>query len=304
MVLRRHLTSAVTVALLVATATSAEERRPVPPMSEAPEAPPRPAPPAAPERETFKLLRIAIYDLDLGGLDERVGQIYMDSLAIELRKLRAVDVVTMDDIRTMLGVEADKQMLGCDDGDSCLAEIADALGADVILSGSIATVGEERVVGLVRIEQATASVTERVQMRLAAADGEELLASVGPAVEKLFKDRELKEGLSRGVDESMALRLNPPPLPPWAFWTTLATGGGLVGLGSMLAIASLPPWLETQALLEQSAGKDTPASAVRSSYDLGNAAFLSAQLTAGLGAIALTTAGVMFFFTDFDGVGE
>lgn len=251
-----------------------------------------------------RLLRIALYDLDIGDdVPERTARVFAESLAIELRKLRAVDVVTMDEIRTMLDVEAQRQLVGCDE-QSCLAEIADALGADVILTGSVAKVGDERLLGLARIEQRAAAVTQRFQARLEQARGEELLAAVGPAVEQLFPERALKEGAVRGVDKAVALRLNPPPLPPWAFWTTSALSATALTAGGALLVLSLPPYGEAERLLELSTQRAVEASTVRRSYESANLLFVSGQVFLGVGAAALATAGVLFFFTDFDGVGN
>ena len=258
---------------------------------------------AAPEGVT-RLLRIAVYDLDISDdVPERTARVFLDSLAIELRKLRAVDVVTMEEIRTMIDVEAQRQLTGCDQ-QSCLAEIADALGADVILSGSIAKVGEERLLGLARIAQRDAAVTHRFQLRLEEAGGEELLAAVGPAVEQLFPDRELKPNETRGVDEAVALRLHPPPLPAWSFWATMGTGAALASSGVALALLSLAPYAETQRLVEVSTQRAVEASAVKGSYDNANLLFLGGQVLAGAGVTALVASGVMFFFTDFAGVGD
>jgi hypothetical protein len=61
-------------------------------------------------------------------------------------KLRAkgIEVITADEIGTLLGVERQKQLLGCTDaGSSCLAELANALGSNATVRGSVALIGGE-----------------------------------------------------------------------------------------------------------------------------------------------------------------
>ena len=83
-----------------------------------PPAAPAPAAPAAdvvPAPAARKALRIAVYDLQLDGVDERVGHVVTDALVDELRKLQKVSVVSMVEVRAMLDVEAQKQLVGCSD---------------------------------------------------------------------------------------------------------------------------------------------------------------------------------------------
>jgi hypothetical protein len=51
-------------------------------------------------------------------------------------------VTTPSDIRALLGLERQKQLLGCDEGASCLAELSGALGAGAIIAGQLAKNGE------------------------------------------------------------------------------------------------------------------------------------------------------------------
>jgi hypothetical protein len=66
---------------------------------------------------------------------------YSDHLAQQLT-LRGVPVVTQSEIVALLGLERQKQLLGCSDAaTSCVAELANALGADGIVTGSIGKFG-------------------------------------------------------------------------------------------------------------------------------------------------------------------
>src|SRR5690606_31599491 len=99
------------------------------------------------------------------------------------------------------------------------------LGADILIIGGLATLNEQSILGLKRVDQRSARVEAQVTRTLAAADGEEFLAALGPVVAELFSERELREGAERGVDPQMAVRLNPPPLPVWSFWSAVVVTG-------------------------------------------------------------------------------
>jgi hypothetical protein len=187
----------------------AEEVMPAeaPPVAPAP-APASPAAVARPDRP----LRIAVYELELHDIPPEWGVVVMQSLLTELRKLERVNVVGMDEIRAMLGHEAEKQAAGCDQ-ESCLSEIADALGVDDLVIGTVSRIGDEHVVGFKRLNQLEAKTTGSYNQRFEAGNGEELLVAVGPGVEELFPDRPLRAGEERGVPAEVAARLNPPPLP-------------------------------------------------------------------------------------------
>lgn len=166
-------------------------------------------------------LRIAVTELEAAGIEPRHARVVEASVLAELRKLRRTSTIGTREIKQMLDLEARKQLLGCGDV-SCLAEIADALGVDVLIAGGISRVGDENVFSLKRIDQRRAVVTAHVERRIAVGNGEELLVAVGSAVAELFPEVPLKAGTTRGVAKEMALRLNPPPLPTPVFFGGLA----------------------------------------------------------------------------------
>jgi hypothetical protein len=244
--------------------------------------------------------RVAVYDFELSGVDKRIGRIVTDATVAELRKLQGISVVGMDEVRAALDMEAQKQMLGCTK-DSCIAEIAEALGVDVIVIGQLAQVGDEKVFGLKRIEQRTGTATASVQQRLKSDTGEELLAMIGPSVEKAFSEFPLKAGAVRGVAPELALRVNPPPLDPWIFWSGAATTGaavvtsGVAGVFNLVAVGDTGTYFKTAKL--DGATLNGKESAVAASA----VTFYSA-----LGAAVVTGAAtsVVALFTDFHGYRE
>lgn len=71
-----------------------------------------------------------------------------DVLASELAKRRKYSVLTSEDVRRVLDVEAQRQAAGCEGESTCLAEIGAALGADRVLYGNVAKLGDALVVSL------------------------------------------------------------------------------------------------------------------------------------------------------------
>lgn len=81
---------------------------------------------------------VALPGLPSVGLEPGEGELYAGLLATELRE-RGVRVVSQEDISAVLGMERQKQLLGCDT--SCTSELAAALGVDAVVVGRIGLLG-------------------------------------------------------------------------------------------------------------------------------------------------------------------
>lgn len=255
----------------------------------------------APNEETeVPTLRVALTDLSVDGVRPEVAKVINQSLLVEMRKLSRLSVIGMDEIRAMLDFEADKQTLGCDAEESCLAEITDALGADVLVIGSIARVGEQHVFGLRRIDQRSATVVERVSQVFPAGEGEEFLSAVGPAIEKLFPNRPLRAGAQRGVSVEIARRLHPPPLRPWVFWTNSGIASGGLILAGAMGILGVWARAEHQALAEKARAEVVDGARLQTQQALSETAYSIAGALGISAAVATLGAGVVYFFTDWE----
>jgi TolB-like protein len=95
-------------------------------------------------------VKIAAPGLTYVGISQQQGDLYLDYFANQVSK-RGVHVITHGDITAVLGLERQKQLLGCTE-ESCVAELAGALGVRALLVGSIATAGSGFVVNLKVIE--------------------------------------------------------------------------------------------------------------------------------------------------------
>lgn len=205
--------------------------------------------------DELPVLQVAVYEISSPPASSDVVFVVRDALTSELRKLEKVSVISMDEVRIMLSYEADKQTIGCDD-DSCLTEIAAALGVDVVVTGGLSVVGEKSYMTLKRMDQKQGNVAQQYSATLDPAGGEEFLAALGPAVAELFPERGLRPGQTRGVDTSLVSRLNPPPLPPALFWTGAALSGTALALSTFAGATLVSEYLAFDAL--RSGQKGTP----------------------------------------------
>ena len=170
-------------------------------------------------------LRVAVYDLERLNVPDGIGKASSSAVLAEIRKLEGISAIGMDEIREMLDFEAQRQALGCDADDQCLAEIAGALGVDEIITGRLSEEADGRTLLLRRIDQRRAEIVGTFNQRLKVGNGEEFLLAIGPGIEKLFPERKNRPGTTRGVAKRALLRLNPPPIAPSL---TLSTIGGAV----------------------------------------------------------------------------
>ncbi len=265
-------------------------------------APPAPAAPAGPPAARASTLgppfvRIAVYEVARSDVPPQVGVVVTTALTAELRKLERVSVIGMDEVRAMLDLEAQKQLTGCA-ADSCLSEIAEALGADIVVTGSLARVGDATFFALKRIEQTTASVAGQFTRKLTAANGEEFLAMIGPAVGELFADRPLRKGQLRGAPGALAARLNPPPLDPWMFWTGVGLGGvSLVATGGAAAVL----YDRYQTYVGLIARRSVDGALLNETHGQVRSWEMTAAIAAGLTAVVGIGTGVASGFVDWEG---
>ncbi len=290
--------------MLIGVPKAPPHKIPAPPVQvvEAPAVVEAPLPVASPlvvdDSARKRPLRIAVYRLESAGIDERIVRITEASVLEELRKLQRASVLSLDEVQALLDLEADKQVMGCSES-SCLSEIAEALGADALITGGVTQINDTVTVVLKRIDPAAAAVVQTFTRQLTAAGGEELLASVGPAVEGLFPELPLRAGQTRGVAPEVAVRLNPPPLPPAAFWSVAGVTGAVVVAAAGAGVVWFTSDLTLRSTYETAKGTAVPAQTVldqQAQVQISNTAFWALVGVAGAGAV---TAGFMFPFTDW-----
>jgi hypothetical protein len=120
-----------------------------------------------------------------GGVPSRVAAALTPLVHSELSRIDGMSVVTQADVQAMVNLEATKISLGCTET-NCLADLAGAFGAELLVTSSVGRVGSEYVLTLVLIQVDGARVLRRVSRR--AKGGESEVANLVPGTTReLFK---------------------------------------------------------------------------------------------------------------------
>ncbi len=246
--------------------------------------------------------RVAIYNLELQNVPAGIGQVVTDALLSEIRKLEGISAIGMEEITQMISLEAQKQMLGCESSESCLANIAGALGVDELITGTLTELADGRVILIRRIDQRQAKVIHDVQKRLKIGSGEEFLLAIEPSVQSLYTGRAYRPGTEPGVPDELVLRLNPPPVPSWFTRTMGWTGLGLAAAGGITYGAT---WLyhnNRQNDLRQ--GNIDSGQSAASSAQTGRALETSSHTFLITGALFGAAFGALYALTDWEDVDD
>ncbi len=138
---------------------------------------------AAPRKDAKT--RVAVMKIRAGlGTDPKLAELVTDSLVANLTD-RGLTTITSKDVESALGFERQKQMLGCG-SESCLAEIAGALGADRVVFGDVAQVQGLTIFSVQLFNTRTGSVEKRFHERMRGGDAADLLDAADRAAAELF----------------------------------------------------------------------------------------------------------------------
>lgn len=163
---------------------------------------------AAPQQKP----QVAVMRFKLVQVEPALGGYAEDRLALYLGE-HGFQVTTPADIETMLGLERQKQLLGCSE-DSCVAEISAALGVSLVASGRLTRLGK-------RIE---------LDVRLIRQTDGKTVASAAQATDD---EGRLGDLIRRAADD-IAVQLAPPAPFKWRLWVPVALGIGALGAGATL----------------------------------------------------------------------
>jgi len=87
--------------------------------------------------ESMKGLRIAVMPTQFDASASNVPDLFDDYLLTAVQNTASFEVIGQSDIQSLLGFEAQRDLLGCDDA-TCIAEIGGALGVDLVLGVRVA----------------------------------------------------------------------------------------------------------------------------------------------------------------------
>ncbi len=178
-----------------------------------------------------KVVVTGLAGVGLAAADEGVPSTLTEALVTEVSAVSRCDVVSKAEISSMLEYEADRAL--CTDGTvSCLAEVADAYGADTVIAGSVGRLGADYVLSARRMNVKTGVVERRAEQ------------VVSGAPERL---RVAAKNLGRALYDQPPLAADTPAAPasaasspmPWLLVggaTVAGVGVVIVGAGTATAL--------------------------------------------------------------------
>jgi hypothetical protein len=161
------------------------------------------------EKTSFKLpsgkkTSFAVFDLVATGVGPEVAVNLTQILSVEIKRAEGASVISREDIKAMLALEQQKQMIGCSDDTSCLAELGAALGVSYLVVGHVGKVSGTYVVSLRLIAPDQLRVENRVTESFSGRE-DQLVGAVRAASRKLVGMVSDQAGtLSLGANEEGA----------------------------------------------------------------------------------------------------
>ncbi len=174
-------------------------------------------------------VRLAAPGLTFANIGARDGEAYQSYFVNQMQLAGGVTVVTQAEIAALLGLERQKQLLGCEEASaaSCMAELGGALGAEGLVVGNISKLGGSFLLDVKVVEVQTARTLALISKRVA--NEEALLNALAEGAREI----------SQKVRESLRPGEKPPAAEPFRLrpWLLVGIGGlALAGAGSFFAV--------------------------------------------------------------------
>jgi TolB-like protein len=109
------------------------------------------------------------------GVDKGVADLVTETLCAEVQRQTGFRILTSKDVEAVLGVERQRQLLGCTENSSCLTEIGGALGAADVIHGTLGKLGSSYIFNLQLVNAGTGQVTRRFSTRSSSTSEETFL---------------------------------------------------------------------------------------------------------------------------------
>ena len=133
---------------------------------------------------TFAAQIVAMDVSATGGVKSTLAQALTPVVHSELSRVQGVSLITQEDVRAMALLESTKQAMGCDQT-QCMADIAGALGAELLLTAKLGRVGRSYNLTLTLIQVEGVKVLRRVTGKASGSE-EAAQEAVTDAVGQLF----------------------------------------------------------------------------------------------------------------------
>jgi len=119
---------------------------------------------AEPTAETPELAptRVVVPDLEAQGVDADLAANLTNVILTRLSQLPNLEIVARQDLANLLDQEKQRQLVGCGDDAACLSDLAGALDAGLLVTGTVGKVGERYLLSLALLDTTNAKLIRRV----------------------------------------------------------------------------------------------------------------------------------------------
>lgn len=155
--------------------------------------------------------RVAVMDLRSLGAEANTAELLSEIALTEATSISGVEAIGRSEINAVLGLEKQKQMFGCAEDGSCLAEIAGALGVDYVIVGSVGRIGQLYRLDMKLLDAKKARARDRIGETIQA-DQEKLLPAVQRAIRKLLLPIAAEAQTTADARSRAAAARVPPPV--------------------------------------------------------------------------------------------
>ncbi len=219
-------------------------------------------------------------------IDKAEANLYGELLTLELNRL-GFKVMTERDVSTLLGVERQKELMGCSDN-SCITEMIGALGVDGLVMGDVALLTDKYTIS-VKV--------------LATKTGATLALFTGNAPSAKAVQAQLALA-ARAIGRQLAVAWQRPELaPPPEVQTTVSSSGPTARTFSLIPLVLGAVGLVTGIVLELLANgayttlqSATTVQSATSAYNQGKSFEPVGYVCIGVGAALLIAGGAMALF--------
>lgn len=122
----------------------------------------------------------------VGGEDPGAGKVLTELLLDALLSRHGIRAIGPEDLKELLTVDQQKMLMGCS-GSACMAPIAGALDADLMIAGQIGKLGHLHILTLKLFDVKSAKVVSRAALKLKKID--DAADAIGPMVDRLLGRR-------------------------------------------------------------------------------------------------------------------
>jgi hypothetical protein len=216
--------------------------------------------------------RLVVLDLTPGGgADPSVVSGFTQAMTYTISKAGYFDVQSSSDLQQLLGVERQRQLMGCSEG-TCMTELAGAVNARFVLTGSLVKLGDAW--------QLTLTMLDSVKSQ-----------PIGRATRIAKELPTLQAQLPWSTAEATATPLPEPPSKVLPF-SLMAVGGAAVVVGAVLGLQGLFIEAEVKGQLSGSALQSMAVYQARAA-DAGT--FKTASLITLIAGAAVLAVGVVLY---------